>query len=86
VAIIRLSKSPSWGLVVVCISLGRLIQKTSFRTFAEVPIYVKCCLEDGSVAYIPILTLGKICRRNKGSTIAATIASADVPDNLKVLE
>src|SRR5208282_1310339 len=39
VAVIRPSKSPSWGLVVVCISLGRLIQKLSFRTFAEIPWY-----------------------------------------------
>jgi hypothetical protein len=37
VAIIRLSKSPSWGLVVVCISVGRSIQKLSFKTFAEIP-------------------------------------------------
>src|ERR1035437_4594159 len=34
-----MSKSPSWGLVVVCISLGRLIQKPSFKTFAEIPIF-----------------------------------------------
>jgi hypothetical protein len=26
-------------LVVVCISVGRFIQKTSFKTFAEIPLY-----------------------------------------------
>jgi 2-dehydropantoate 2-reductase len=30
-------------LVVVCISVGRFIQKLSFRTFAEIPIYVLGC-------------------------------------------
>ncbi len=39
VAIIRLSKSPGWGLVVVCISVGRLIHIPSFKTFAEIPLH-----------------------------------------------
>jgi hypothetical protein len=38
-ASIRLSKSPSWGWVVVCIPHRRFIQKSSFRTFAEIPNY-----------------------------------------------
>jgi len=48
-------------------------------------VYVKCCLEDASTAYLPVLTRGPIYTTNTGTTVPVTVIEGDVPDGQSVL-
>jgi hypothetical protein len=49
-------------------------------------VYVRCCLSDGTEAFLPVVIAGNPVRSNGGTTNAITILEVDVPDNSEVLE
>lgn len=49
-------------------------------------VYVKCCLTDGSTAYLPVLVLGTAYTDNAGTTTDLAVTSGNVPTGAEVLE
>lgn len=49
-------------------------------------VHVKCCLTDGTNAYLPVLVIGEAYTTNTGTTGDLTVTSGDVPDGAVVLE
>lgn len=71
---------------------GYKVRRTKDGTFLELDnynastVYVKCCLGDGTEAYLPVLVRGKVFTANAGTTTALTVTTGNVPDGNIVLE
>jgi len=49
-------------------------------------VYVKCCLADGSEAYLPVMIRGIVYTTNGGTTTPLVATEGDVPNGAIVLE
>ncbi len=49
-------------------------------------VHVKCCLADGTEAYLPVMISGNAFRTNNGETVTLDIVESDVPDGSLTLE
>lgn len=71
---------------------GYKVKRTAGGTTLEIDqlgarvVYVKCCLESGDFAYLPVLVAGEAYNTNDGTTTALTVVSGDVPDGSTVVE
>ena len=72
--------------------VGYRVSRTAMGTTLEIlpagarVVYVKCCLADGSNAYLPVLVRGAAYTANAGTTTDLTVTAGNVPDGAVVLE
>ena len=72
--------------------VGYNVKRTSGGTTLELDernaqsVFVKCCLEDGTFVYLPVLIRGKAYTTNEGTVTAFVATDGNVPDGSIVLE
>ena len=49
-------------------------------------VYTKCCLDDSTVCYLPVMSAGPAYRSKPETAVATTIKEADLPAGAYVLE